>query len=179
MNKDLEILRKLRTLTTAEQLAVDKVDLEHFFDRIDKFLHGQKAECEKKLIVYTDAAARGNPGPAGIGIVIQNEDDKVVKEHYEFIGEQTNNTAEYMAFIKGLELARDMKADSILVQTDSELLANQINGVHKVKHKALIDLYINAKKLLNNFTKVEINHIDRGKNKDADRLANLAIDSKI
>ncbi len=179
MNKDYEILRKIRTLVNADQLAVDKTDLENFFEKIDRFLHGQKADCEKKVIVFTDAAARGNPGPAGIGIVIQDEYDKVLHEHYEFIGEQTNNAAEYMAFIKGLELARDLKADSIQVQTDSELLANQMNGVYKVKHKALIDLYINAKKLLNNFTKVEINHIERGKNKDADRLANLAIDSNL
>ncbi len=175
--KDLYILQKFRTAGLAEQLGLDSKELNDFFDRIEKSLNDEESRCEKKLIIHTDAAARGNPGPAGIGVVIQNDNERVLKEFYQYIGEQTNNSAEYMAFIKGLEIAKELEADSVRVNTDSELLANQLNGVYRVKNKALIELYMEAKKMINLFAQVEIVHVQRNKNKDADRLANLAIDS--
>ena len=177
MTKELVILDKLRNAGLEDQLGLNKKELNDFFDRIEKSLIDEQARCEKKLVIHTDAAARGNPGPAGIGIVIQNDNERVIKEFHQYIGEQTNNSAEYMAFIKGLEIAREMEADSLTINTDSELLANQLNGVYRVKNKALIELYMEAKKMINLFDQVEIVHVKRNKNKDADRLANLAIDS--
>ena len=179
MTKEQVILNKLRIAVHAEQLGLDNKELNDFFDKIEKSLQGEKSNCEKKLIIHADAAARGNPGPAGIGIIIQNDNEKVLKEFHEFIGKQTNNAAEYMAIIKGLEMAKELEADSLTINTDSELLANQLNGVYRVKNKALIDLYMAAKKIMNQFDQIEIIHVKRDKNQDADRLANLAIDSVI
>ena len=178
MTKELVILKKLRTAGLADQLGLDEKELNDFFDNIEKSLNDEQSRCEKKLVIHTDAAARGNPGAAGIGIVIQNDNERVVKEFHQFIGEQTNNTAEYMAFIKGLEIAKEMEADLVTINTDSELLANQLKGLYRVKNKALIELYMEAKKMINLFDQVDIIHVKRNKNKDADRLANLAIDSK-
>jgi len=178
ITKELAILNKLREAGLADQLRLDEKELNDFFGKIEKILNDDQARCEKKLVIHTDAAARGNPGPAGIGIVIQNDNERIVKEFHQYIGVHTNNAAEYMAFIKGLELAKEMEADSVTINTDSELLANQLTGVYRVKNKALIELYMEAKKNINQFELVEIVHVKRNKNKDADRLANLAIDSR-
>jgi len=128
-----------------------------------------------KLTIFTDGAARGNPGPAGIGIHIKQE-NKVIAEIADYIGETTNNIAEYSAFIRGLEEAVKLKAKEIAVFCDSELLVKQIKGEYRVKNQGLIPLFIRARALLDNFKKIDLKHIPREQNKEADRLANLGID---
>lgn len=129
-----------------------------------------------KLNLYIDGAARGNPGPAGIGIVISDANGKVVDTISKFLGETTNNIAEYTALIFAMEEARNRNAKEITINTDSQLLAKQLGGEYKVKSSALKDLYEKVNGLLASFDEVRINQIDREKNKEADELANIAID---
>jgi len=129
----------------------------------------------KKLTLYLDGAARGNPGPAGIGVVMQDDKGKRIKEFYKYIGETTNNIAEYSALIYGLQEALILKADEVVINLDSELVAEQINGSYKVKNEALRQLFAQALHMLGSFKAFEVRHVDRQMNKDADRLANKAI----
>ena len=128
----------------------------------------------KKLSLYTDGAARGNPGPAGIGIVIK-DGRKKIKEIYEYIGEATNNIAEYSAVIKALEEAASLKAGAITLSLDSELVVKQLNGEYKVKDANMKELFSRAMEILKCFSSFEVRHISRENNKDADKLANKAI----
>lgn len=125
--------------------------------------------------IFTDGAARGNPGPAGIGVVIRN-DAKILVEVSDFIGKSTNNVAEYMAFIRGLEEAIDLGEKNIEVFADSELLVKQMNGEYKVKNAGLIPLFHHAKSLSRKFKHCRIYHTLREENKLADKLANRGID---
>jgi len=126
--------------------------------------------------IFTDGAARGNPGPAGIGVVIRN-DEKVLLEVSNFIGEQTNNVAEYMAFIRGLEEAIDMGEKNVEVFSDSELLVKQINGEYRVKNNGLIPLFNHAQSLIKKFKHCRVYHTPREENTHADKLANRGIDN--
>lgn len=126
------------------------------------------------LRIAIDGASRGNPGPAGIGVVFYNDDDEVVREVGEFIGETTNNVAEYKALIRGLEEALKMGAREIRVQTDSELLARQVSGVYRVKSANLMPLYITARSLFAKFKEARVAHVRRELNAHADRLASDA-----
>jgi len=128
----------------------------------------------KKLSLYTDGASRGNPGPAGVGVVIL-DGRKKIKELYKYIGETTNNMAEYNALIYGLEEAVNLAAKEVVVNLDSELVARQLNGEYKVKDDDIKALFERALSILKNFEHFEIRHVARSKNKDADRLANKAI----
>lgn len=128
----------------------------------------------KRFSLYTDGAARGNPGPAGIGIIIR-DGRKKVKEVYRYIGETTNNIAEYSALLQGLEEAVKMAADEIVVNLDSELVERQLNGEYKVKDPEIKKLFEKVVSTLKNFKYFEIRHIAREKNQDADKLANKAI----
>lgn len=125
--------------------------------------------------IYIDGAARGNPGNSGIGILIRETKDKN-REVKKYLGTQTNNQAEYTALITALESAKDLKDRQIKIFTDSLLVANQINGIWKVRHPEIITLNKKAKRLLQNFKNITIQHIPRELNREADRLANLAID---
>ena len=125
--------------------------------------------------IYTDGAARGNPGPAGIGIVMI-KDEEVLQEISDYIGEATNNVAEYMALIRGLEEAIDMDIKRIDVFADSELMVKQMKGEYRVKNQGLIPLAIQAQSLIKQLTHFSITHIRREQNKLADQLANLGID---
>lgn len=131
----------------------------------------------KKLIINTDGAARGNPGPAGIGVVIKDEKGAIVSEVFEYIGETTNNQAEYKALIAALKEAVNLKADIIGVFADSELMVSQVKGIYKVKNEGIKPLFEEVKGLLQKFKTCNIEHVRREKNKEADELANLAIDS--
>jgi ribonuclease HI len=131
----------------------------------------------RRLIIYADGAARGNPGPAGIGVVIEDERGRVLKELSQFIGRKTNNQAEYMALIQGLEAAAEYQADAVLVRLDSELLVHQLKGEYKVKSPLLKPLKNQAQKLLARYKVVGIEHVERQYNRAADRLANRAIDA--
>jgi ribonuclease HI len=129
----------------------------------------------KKVLLYVDGASRGNPGPAGLGVVILDEEGKKLKEMFKFLGETTNNIAEYHALICGLEEAVQLGADEIVVRLDSELVAKQMNGDYRVKDAGIMALSEKVFGILKGFRKFVIEHIDRSKNKDADRLANKAI----
>jgi len=129
----------------------------------------------KKLILYLDGASRGNPGPAGIGILILDKKRKKIKEISKYIGETTNNIAEYNALIYGLDEAQMLKADQVVLNMDSELVVRQLNGEYRVKDNDLKLFFEKALHILKGFDSFEINHIDREKNKEADRLANKAI----
>lgn len=126
------------------------------------------------LNIYIDGAAKGNPGPAGIGVLIY-KDGAVIKKVAQFIGKTTNNVAEYSAFICALKEAIDINAKELKVWTDSQLLCRQIKGEYKVRHINLKPLFEEAKTLINCFSSFQIYHINREKNRDADGLANKAI----
>lgn len=128
-----------------------------------------------KLIIYTDGGARGNPGPAAIGLVIYLN-KKLVKKYSKFIGEATNNQAEYQAVIYGLEQARRIKAEEIDFYLDSELLVEQLNRRSKIKNLELGRLFVKIWNLTQSFKKVNFHYIPREKNKEADALVNLALD---
>ncbi|HHW91469.1 MAG TPA: ribonuclease HI family protein [Firmicutes bacterium] len=132
----------------------------------------------QSLTLYIDGAARGNPGPAGIGVVILGQEEMVLAEVAEYIGETTNNVAEYRALLRGLEEALHYGADEIKVLSDSQLLVRQINGDYQVKHPGLKPLYREAIALIRHFPRFQINHIPREKNKRADSLANASIDDE-
>jgi ribonuclease HI len=131
----------------------------------------------RRLVIYADGAARGNPGPAGIGVVIEDERGRVLKEVSQFIGQKTNNQAEYMALIQGLEAAAEYQANAVQVRLDSELLVHQLRGEYKVKSPLLKPLRNKVQKLLARYSVVGIEHIERQYNRAADRLANRAIDA--
>lgn len=141
---------------------------------------GLPAQAGKTLHIYTDGGARGNPGPAGIGIVIKNQpaklaQDKTIKKISQFIGKKTNNQAEYEAVIKALEEAKKLGGTSLEIFLDSSLLVNQLKGNFKVKNEGLKKLFETAKGLISNFKKVNFYYIPRQKNKEADKLVNKAI----
>lgn len=128
------------------------------------------------LHIYCDGAARGNPGPAGIGGIAKNEQGAVIVEVSEFLGETTNNVAEYNALIRILEECSGRGYECVRIYTDSELMANQITGGFKVKSGALRPLHAGVKALLDGYREVQVEHIPREKNIECDRLANVAID---
>jgi ribonuclease HI len=141
------------------------------------FILVMEKTIHNSLCLYIDGAARGNPGPAGIGVVLEDENGQVVGNIDKFIGNATNNVAEYTAFIAAIKEAKRLGAKEITVNTDSELLAKQLGGEYKVKNPALKDLHAKVLEFLDNFDQVMINNIPREKNKGADKLANKAIDS--
>lgn len=132
----------------------------------------------KDLEIYIDGASKGNPGPSGIGVVICSN-GLTIKNISTFIGRATNNFAEYTALIYALEEALIMKAERLLVKTDSQLLARQLNKVYKVRNANIIGLYNQALHLLTAFKEVNIKDIPREENKGADKLATLAIKKEL
>ena len=126
------------------------------------------------LEIYIDGASQGNPGHSGIGVVICKE-GRAIKNISSYIGTATNNVAEYTALIYALEEALLLKAKSLKINTDSQLLARQLNKVYKVRHAGIINLYNRVTRLLTGFEKVLINHIPREENRGADKLATEAI----
>jgi len=132
----------------------------------------------KELEIYIDGASGGNPGPSGIGVIV-TENGQVIKNISVHLGIQTNNVAEYMALIFGLQEALILRADAIKIYTDSQLLCRQINNEYKIKSPNLIGLYYQTQHLLSAFDSAEVKYISRDKNKGADKLAKKAIKSKI
>lgn len=130
----------------------------------------------KWLIIHSDGAARGNPGPAGIGAVLTDDKGLPVAKLSKYIGRATNNEAEYQAAILALEAAIQHGATAIRLFVDSELLARQLQGHYRVKSPNLIPLYQKAAGLLSHFRTTQVIHVQRGNNRDADALANEAID---
>ena len=130
-----------------------------------------------KVIVHVDGGARGNPGPAAIGVVVSDPDGTVLDEVAETIGVASNNVAEYQALLKGLERAAALGADDIQLINDSELVARQLTGAYKVKHPAMKPLYEQALAALAPFARWEIRTVPRAQNARADALVNAALDA--
>lgn len=131
-----------------------------------------------KLIIFTDGGARGNPGPAGIGAVLYNENKEKVSEISKYLGIATNNQAEYKALIEALKKAKDLGAKELDIFLDSELVVKQLNREYKIKNKDLAPLFLEVYNLSLSFSKIKFTHVYREKNKEADALANLAMDKK-
>jgi ribonuclease HI len=130
------------------------------------------------ITIRFDGGSRGNPGPAGIGVVLLAQDKTPLVTIGRFIGRATNNVAEYKALIAGLEEARKLGANKVIVRGDSELIVKQMNGEYRVKNADLRPLYERAQDLMNEFDVAKIEHNYREDNSLADRLANLAMDRK-
>jgi ribonuclease HI len=130
-----------------------------------------------KLVVHVDGGARGNPGPAAIGVVVASEDGEVLRELGERIGPATNNVAEYQALLRGIEVARELGANEVEFVNDSELVAKQLTGAYRVKHPAMRPLHAEAMSALGGFDSWRIRSVPRAQNADADALVNQALDA--
>lgn len=138
----------------------------------------ERAAPSPSLKLWTDGASRGNPGPASVGVVIQNAKGELVDELSERLGVRTNNYAEYEAVRRGLRRALELNANKVTVHADSELVVRQLNGVYRVKNPDLLPIYTAIKAVEREFARgVTYKHVRREQNADADRLANLALDS--
>ncbi|HSN13537.1 MAG TPA: reverse transcriptase-like protein [Anaeromyxobacteraceae bacterium] len=129
--------------------------------------------------LFTDGAARGNPGPAGAGAVIVNPDGHIVAKVGKFLGDSTNNVAEYMGLILGLRRAKAMGIKELDVLADSELMVKQLSGEYAVKAEHLKPLHLEAEALLKGFADVTVRHIPREENAQADAMSNRAIDERL
>jgi ribonuclease HI len=128
------------------------------------------------LIAHTDGGARGNPGPAGYGVIIQDSRGNKIASLSQYLGRQTNNFAEYQGLIAALEYARGHKTKALQVISDSELMVRQIEGTYRVKEPTLKDLHRRAMNLIAQLDWFEITHVLRRDNREADELANAAMD---
>ncbi len=130
-----------------------------------------------RLLIHTDGAARGNPGPAGAGAYLQDaETGEVVAELAVFLGIRTNNYAEWTAVETALAEAQRLGATAVDLRTDSELVARQISGRYRVKHPDLKPIHARVMDMLRSFSAYTVGHVPRERNLDADRLSNVAID---
>jgi ribonuclease HI len=132
-----------------------------------------------RLTVNVDGGARGNPGPAAIGVVVRDEDGEIVAERAERIGRTTNNVAEYKALLLGISTAREVGGTEVELVGDSELIVRQVEGRYKVKDATLRELHAEAKRALGGFERWSIRHVKRAQNADADRLVNAALDGTV
>ena len=131
-----------------------------------------------RLTIYADGGARGNPGPAAAGVVIKNEAGKNLAAYGEYLGEQTNNFAEYSALISGLKKAHELGATEVNCILDSELVTKQMRREYKVKEPTLQKLFIQAYNAAAAFKKVTFTHTMREGNKEADRMVNETLDNQ-
>ena len=131
-----------------------------------------------KVIAHIDGASRGNPGPAAYAVVVEREGGGLLAELSQRLGVATNNVAEYKALLAALEFALDRQFHNLKVLTDSELLARQLQGRYKVKSQDLRPLYEEACKMIRRLEAFSVEHVPREKNREADRLANRALDGQ-
>jgi ribonuclease HI len=129
------------------------------------------------VVLHVDGGARGNPGPAAIGVVVSSPEGDVLEELGETIGVATNNVAEYRALLRGLERARALGASEVAIVNDSELVARQLTGAYKVKHPAMKPLYAEAIAALSGFARWSVRSVPRAQNARADELVNEALDA--
>jgi ribonuclease HI len=132
----------------------------------------------RTVLLHVDGGARGNPGPAAIGVVIQDADGTLIEEVAETIGVATNNVAEYRSLLRGLQLAAELNATAVRIFNDSELVARQLTGDYRVKNEALKPLHAQAKMALEAFEHWEIHSVPRERNARADGLVNRALDGR-
>ncbi len=130
-----------------------------------------------KVVVHVDGGARGNPGPAAVGVVVSEPDGAVLDEVAERIGEATNNVAEYRALIRGAERAAALGADEVEIVNDSELVAKQVIGAYRVKQPHLRPLHAEALDALGGFERWAVRSVPRARNARADALVNAALDA--
>ncbi len=146
------------------------------FDKTSGALFSGPKKPSHHVIAYTDGGARGNPGPAGFGVYVTDQDGNRVVELSEYLGNQTNNFAEYSALIAALEWAIRNHHKAVQVVSDSELMVKQLRGIYKVRNENLQPLYEKAQRLTSQLDWFEIKHVLREQNREADRLANDAMD---
>ncbi|HVA37797.1 MAG TPA: ribonuclease HI family protein [Candidatus Dormibacteraeota bacterium] len=132
----------------------------------------------RTAIIHADGGSRGNPGPAAIGAVVAETDGRVVQEVSAYIGRATNNVAEYRALIEGLRAALELHFEAVRVRMDSELIVRQLLGEYRVKNEGLRPLYEEARRLLARFASVDLQHVPRSLNREADALVNRALDAR-
>jgi len=130
------------------------------------------------LDIYIDGASRGNPGEAGFGVYVTSADGTLRAELYGYLGRATNNVAEYQALLHALRYALEQRARRVRVSSDSELVVRQIEGRYRVKHPDMLPLHREALSLLRRFEEARVVHVPREQNREADRLANRALDEK-
>lgn len=133
----------------------------------------------KKIVIFTDGASRGNPGPAAIGVVLRDTEGKIVTQISQCIGRTTNNQVEYRAIIVALEKALELGATHVELNSDSELVVRQIDGRYRVKNATLKPLHQHVKRLLGKLEGFSVSYIPRQRNTEADKLANMALDSMV
>jgi len=142
-------------------------------------------EKMRKIILHTDGGSRGNPGPAALGVVIANEKDEMLKQYGEYIGEATNNDAEYQAVVSGLKKIKSLfgknatKDIIVEVMADSELLVKQMNGKYKVENSKVQQLFLKIWNLKVDFKEVTFTAVPREQNKAADKMVNEALDAEV
>jgi len=149
-------------------------------ERVDELFQrlAGSAKPSRIFVMNVDGAARGNPGPAGIGVVVHDHHGHLVDEISQPIGSATNNVAEYRAMIRAAERAIELHAERVHFCVDSQLLARQVKGEYKTKSRALVPLHLRLRRLLNQIPKWNIQHVPREDNAAADALANLALGPK-
>jgi ribonuclease HI len=132
-----------------------------------------------EVMLFTDGGARGNPGPAAIGVVIKNHKGDVLQKIGKYIGESTNNDAEYKALLEGLSSLKEMGATNVKCYLDSELVVKQVNGLYKVKNENIKKLWHKIKTLEKDFKVITYHHVKREKNWEADLIVNEVLDSAV
>lgn len=138
----------------------------------------QTQTASRRLTLRTDGAARGNPGPAASGVVVQTESGEVIAREKAYLGRLTNNQAEYRALIAGLKLVATLQPTAVRVKMDSELVVKQMRGEYRVKAPDLLPLFEEARALMKALPGVQFTHVPRAENKLADALANEALDEQ-
>lgn len=139
--------------------------------------NGISSAWPEAVVVYTDGASRGNPGPAAIGFVVQNIEGEMIYEQGRRLDVRTNNYAEYLAVVEALKLCVQNKVDELHLRSDSELLIRQLQGRYKVKSENIRDLFLQCQALLKQIKQVKLEHVRRENNERADELGNMALDS--
>lgn len=150
------------------KLITDDTDAHEFITDIYMF--------HKKLIIYSDGGARGNPGPAACAVIIKDETGKIISQHSRYLGQTTNNQAEYNGVLLGLEEAKKLGAQEVIFYLDSELVVNQLSLNFKVKNLDIQTIFVKIWNLSIGFKKIIYRHIPREENKQADRLVNEELD---
>jgi ribonuclease HI len=163
---------------------LDRSRLQKILERAAATLEGEPVPDEQpqapaRVRLYSDGAARGNPGPAGAGAVLVEPSGQVLDRLGKFLGTQTNNYAEYMGLLLGLKRAQELGVREVEVFADSELMIRQLGGRYQVKSASLRPLYLEALKLLNDFERVKLVHVPREMNRAADEMSNRAIDERM
>lgn len=181
--KKAEVLRALASSLKVEEVlereGISSAQLKRLLSEAGELFGKKGRAATGTLVAYIDGASRNNPGPSAAGVVIRDGKGTLIEEEGLYLGEGTNNAAEYKALLLAMEKARDMGAGSLVINSDSELVVNQLNGRYRVKEPRLQELYFKAVGLIGEFEDFSIVHVPREENRRADMLANKALDEYI